>query len=104
MTSSLVIATRRGRLSSWGRTYSRIAMVSGSMLAILFEPNSTKNGILLELVTMPQGRDFSVGAVTSLISPVSGLSLPTIFPPCTVNQRVPFLSKIGHTTELGFGR
>src|SRR5690242_3964744 len=40
MTSSGVMAMRRGRVAGLGSTYSRIAMVSGSMLASLLAPNS----------------------------------------------------------------
>ena len=39
---------------------------------------------------MSYGRDFGVGEFTSFTSPVFGLRRPTIFAPCTVNQRVPF--------------
>ena len=53
MTSSLVIAILRGLLSAFGNAYSRIAIVLGSILAILFEPNSTRNGIFFEFITMP---------------------------------------------------
>ena len=47
------MATRRGRLSAFGKTYSRISIVFGSMLAILLLPNSTKKGMPLEFTTMP---------------------------------------------------
>src|SRR5206468_1689849 len=86
---------RRGRASAAGRSYSLIAIVSGSMLAILFVPNSQKNGTPLELTTMPYGFDRGVGDVASFISPVFGFSRATMLAPCSVNQRVPFWSKIG---------
>src|SRR5262249_40008891 len=42
-----------------------------------------------ELIIRPYGRDFSVGEVTSLMSPVLGSSRPTMLAPCTVNQTMP---------------
>ncbi|OLB60824.1 MAG: hypothetical protein AUI11_12360 [Acidobacteria bacterium 13_2_20CM_2_66_4] len=72
-----------------------MAIVSGSTLAILFAPNSQKNGTPFELTTMPYGFDRGVGDVTSFISPVFGFRRPTMLAPCSVNQRVPFWSKIG---------
>src|SRR2546427_1709117 len=43
---------------------------------------------------MPYGRDFAVGGVSSLISPVFGSSRPTRLAFCAVNHRIPFWSKI----------
>src|SRR5947207_90048 len=43
---------------------------------------------------MPYGRDFAVGGVSSLISPVFGSSRPTRLAFCAVNQRIPLWSKI----------
>src|SRR6266851_4085121 len=43
---------------------------------------------------MPYGRDFGVGGVSSLISPVFGSSRPTRLPFCAVNHRIPPWSKI----------
>src|SRR5207248_7850372 len=40
------------------------------------------------------GRDFAVGGVSSLISPVFGSSRPTRLAFCAVNQRIPLWSKI----------
>ena len=65
------------------------------MLAILLAPNSTKNGTPVELTTMPYGLERGVGDGTTFTSPVLGSSRPTMFAPCTVNQSVPFWSKIG---------
>jgi hypothetical protein len=53
MTSSLVMAIRRGRLSAYGKTYSRICSVFGSMLASLLLPNSAKNGTPFEFTAIP---------------------------------------------------
>src|SRR5712691_9083685 len=86
---------RRGRDSAAGSVYSLIAIVSGSTLAILFAPNSQKNGTPLELTTMPYGLDRGVGDVTSFSSPVFGLSRPTMLAPCSVTQRMPLWSKMG---------
>src|SRR5229473_1897868 len=43
---------------------------------------------------MPYGRDFGVGGVSSLISPVFGSSRPTRLAFCAVNHRIPLWSKI----------
>ncbi len=53
MVSSSEKARRRGRAPSFGSLYSPIAMVSGSMLAILGAPNSTKYGTPFELIISP---------------------------------------------------
>ena len=53
MTSSGVMAMRRGRLAAFGSVYSWIAIVSGSMLASLLAPNSQNHGMSRELITMP---------------------------------------------------
>src|SRR5439155_23726028 len=43
---------------------------------------------------MPYGRDFGVGGVSSLISPVFGSSRPTRLAFCSVNHKIPVWSKI----------
>src|SRR5438067_1698343 len=67
-TSSLVIATRRGRVSGFGSVYSLITIVFGSMLDSLLTANCTNHGVPLESTTMPYGLVRSVGGETSVIS------------------------------------
>ncbi len=55
---------------------------------------STYHGTPFEFTWMPYGYVLAVGVVASLISPVWGVSRPTI-PDCSVNHNVPFWSKIG---------
>ncbi len=53
---------RRGRLSVCGKSYSRIFMVVGSMLASLLKPNSQKKeGTPFEVITIPYGLEWGVG-------------------------------------------
>src|SRR5262245_65571290 len=78
---------RRGRDSALGNGYSFTAIVAGSMLATLLVPKSTMKGSPLELNTMPYGSDRGVGIVISLMAPVRGSSVPTMFACCTANHR-----------------
>src|SRR5712692_2082494 len=94
MMSSLVMARRRGREAGSDRVYSRISSVFGSTLATLLVPNWTTNKLPLESSAMPYGRDFGVGGVSSLISPDFGSSRPMRLAFCTVNHRIPALSKM----------
>src|SRR5262249_39648666 len=82
-------ASRRGREAGLGSGYSLIAKLSGSMVAILLVPNSTKTGTPLELINSPYGRELGVGEVTSLISPVFGSSRPSVLATCAVNHTIP---------------
>src|SRR5713101_3924215 len=52
---------------------------------------------------MPYGRDFGVGGVMSLISPVFGSSRPTRLAFCTVNHKIPLWSKISVCGSLASG-
>src|SRR5262249_122288 len=83
------------RAPAAGRGYSVIFRVSGSMLPSLLVLNRSKNGICFELSLIPYGRELGVGAGTSLIAPDFGSSVPTKLPACTVNHRIPRLSKTG---------
>src|SRR5712664_3944151 len=101
--SSLVIAMRRGRAPGSGSLYSLICSVSGSTAATLLTPHCTTNTTPLEFTAMPYGRDLGVGGVSSLISPVLGSSRPMQLAFCTVNHRMPALSKISVCGSLAFG-
>ena len=50
------------------------------MLPMRLPINWVKNGTPFELITSPYGSDFATGTGTSLMSPVLGISRPTIFP------------------------
>src|SRR5437879_4809900 len=52
---------------------------------------------------MPYGRDFGVGGVSSLISPVFGSSRPTRLAFCSVNHKMPVWSKISVWGSLASG-
>src|SRR6266404_2012444 len=52
---------------------------------------------------MPYGRDFGVGGVSSLISPVFGSSRPTLLAFCTVNHKIPLWSKISVCGSVALG-
>src|SRR6266571_7180671 len=52
---------------------------------------------------MPYGRDFGVGGLSSLISPVFGSSRPIRLAFCIVNHRIPLLSKISVCGSPGSG-
>src|SRR5215213_6528391 len=71
-------------------------MVVGSTLASLGPRKSTYHGMPCELIWMPYGyvAPAPEGAGTIFISPLDGISRPTC-PDCSVNQSVPFWSKIG---------
>ena len=103
MMSSPSNQSRRGREAAFGRVYSLIAMVCGSMLAIFGAPNSTSHGTPLPLSTSPYGRERSVGEVTSFTSPLLGSSRPIILPCCTVNQTIPFWSRLIVCGSFAFG-
>src|SRR5882724_12808845 len=94
---------RRGREAASGSGYSRISSVRGSTLPTLLAPNATQNTVPFEFTAMPYGRDFGVGGVSSLISPVFGSSRPMRLAFCTVNQRIPVLSKRSVCGSFAFG-
>src|SRR2546428_8018995 len=52
---------------------------------------------------MPYGRDFGVGGVSSLISPVFGSSRPTRLAFCSVNHKIPVWSKISVCGSVASG-
>src|SRR3954463_3352955 len=87
-----VMATRRGRESLFGSSYSLISLVLVSTRATRLVPNCTTYRLFFESIAMPYGRDFAVGGVSSLMSPVLGSRRPMRFAFCTVNHSVPFLS------------
>src|SRR5206468_9317072 len=65
------------------------------MRATLFVRNSLYHGLPFESNLMPYGAEFGVGDCFNVTLPVAGSTLPTKFPSCTVNHRMPFGSKIG---------
>src|SRR5262245_21748186 len=52
---------------------------------------------------MPYGFESAIGSVISLISPVAGLSRPTMLEFCRVKNNVPLLSKISVCGSFAFG-
>src|SRR5262245_15101663 len=89
------MATRRGRESAFGRRYSLISIVFGSIFARPLILNCTNQGVPLESKTIPYGLVRGVGGLTSLISLVLGSSLPTMFAAWSVNHRMPLRSISG---------
>src|SRR5260221_7990245 len=101
------MAMRRGRDSSLGSGYSRMTSVAGSALAILFELNSSKNGVPFESRRTPYGRELTVGDSTSLMAPFGafGSRVPMKLPACTVKKIRPSRRKaiVWGSFAFGFG-
>src|SRR5438067_243635 len=94
MRPSAASASRRGRAPS-GSGYSRIDIVSGSMVASLFEPNSQKTGSPCAVITIPYGFASRVGTSRRSSLPFSGSSRPTWLACCMVNHTRPRGSMAG---------
>src|SRR5215475_10298261 len=102
MMSFAAIVNRRGRAPS-GRMYSLISIVCGSIRAILLLPNSQYQGVPLESIRKPYGFERGVGDCFNVTFPVFGSSLPTKFPCCTVNHKMPLGSNMGVCGSLAAG-